>query len=137
MDTDYSGSGYDRGHMCPSGDRTRSIPDNSATFLMTNILPQLAANNQGPWKNLKIICRTLAKPGNEIYIFSGGVGNIGTIAQGRVVVPQYTWKVVVVMPNGNNDLQRITKATRTIAIIVPNRPPVNHQCAVAQFPKNG
>src|SRR5207248_6889700 len=32
---DYSGSGYERGHMCPSGDRTRSVADNSATFLMT------------------------------------------------------------------------------------------------------
>jgi DNA/RNA endonuclease G (NUC1) len=121
LDSDYSGSGYDRGHMCPSGDRTRSIPDNDATFLMTNFLPQLAANNQGPWEDFETYCRTLASSGNEIYIFSGGIGSLGvTATSGQVNIPQYTWKVVLILPNGNNDLQRVTKLTRTIAIIVPN-----------------
>jgi endonuclease G len=111
--------------MTPSGDRTRSIPDNSATFLMTNIIPQLGANNQGPWNDFEIYLRSLAQSGNEIYIVSGVQGNIGTIAQGRIVVPAVTWKVALVLPNGNNDLQRIGKQTRTIAIVVPNQPPVN------------
>ena len=125
LDGDYSGSGYDRGHMTPSGDRTRSIPDNSATFLMTNIIPQLAANNQGPWEDFESYCRTLAGQGNEIYIFSGVHGNIGTIAAGRVVVPAVTWKVVLILPNGDNDLSRANKSTRVLGIIVPNQPPVN------------
>lgn len=123
--TDYSGSGFDRGHMCPSGDRTRSVPDNSATFLMTNIVPQLAANNQGPWEEFESYCRTIANQGNELYIYSGVAGNVGTISQGRIVVPQFTWKVVLVLPNGGNDLQRVNKNTRTIAIIIPNQPPLN------------
>lgn len=123
--TDYSGSGFDRGHMCPSGDRTRSVPDNSATFLMTNIIPQLAANNQGPWEEFESFCRTLANQGNELYIYSGVAGNVGTISQGRIVVPQFTWKVVLVLPNGENDLQRVNKNTRTIAIVIPNQPPLN------------
>lgn len=125
QDNDYSGSGYDRGHMCPSGDRTRSIPDNSATFLMTNFVPQLSANNQGPWEEFETYCRTLAGQGNEIYIVTGPVGNIGTIAQGRVVVPQYTWKVVLILPNGSNDLSRVNRNTRAFGIVVPNFPPVN------------
>ncbi len=125
QDNDYSGSGYDRGHMTPSGDRTRSVPDNSATFLMTNMVPQLGANNQGPWNDFENYCRSLVNQGNEIYIFSGVHGNAGTIAQGRIVVPQVTWKVVLIMPNGNNDLQRVNKQTRTIAIVVPNQPPLN------------
>ncbi len=135
LDSDYSGSGYDRGHMCPSGDRTRSIPDNSATFLMTNFVPQLAANNQGPWEEFESYCRTLANAGNEMYIFTGGYGNAGTIAQGRVVIPTHTWKVVVVLPNGNNDLQRIGKTTRTIAIVVPNQPPLNINAPWRDFRK--
>jgi DNA/RNA endonuclease G (NUC1) len=123
-DSDYSGSGYDRGHMCPSGDRTRSIPDNSATFLMTNFVPQLAANNQGPWNDFENYCRTLAQSGNELYIYSGGAGTAGTIANGHVNIPLVTWKVVLVLPVGDNDLQRVNRNTRTIAIVVPNQPPL-------------
>lgn len=133
LDNDYSGSGYDRGHMTPSGDRTRSIADNSATFLMTNIVPQLGDNNQGPWNDFENYCRSLAQSGNELYIVSGVVGNIGTIANGRIVVPQYTWKVVVVLPNGSNDLQRINKSTRAVGIVVPNFSPVNRNAGWRAF----
>ncbi|MGB7070557.1 MAG: DNA/RNA non-specific endonuclease [Pyrinomonadaceae bacterium] len=132
-DFDYSGSGYDRGHMCPSGDRTNSVPNNSATFLMTNIVPQLGANNQGPWNDFENYCRSLAAQGNEIYIISGVHGNIGTIAQGRVVIPAITWKVVLVLPNGTNDLQRIGKGTRAFGIIVSNQPPVNQNALWREF----
>ena len=125
VDADYSGSGYTRGHMTPSGDRTRSIADNSATFLMTNFVPQTAENNSGPWEEFESYCRTLANEGNEIYIFSGPVGNIGTIAGGRIVVPQYTWKVVLIIPNGDNDLQRIDRSTRAFGLVVPNFPPLD------------
>jgi endonuclease G len=125
LDTDYSGSGFDRGHMCPSADRTDTVPDNSATFLMTNFVPQLAANNQGPWEDFENYCRTLAGQGNELYIVDGPVGNMGTIANGHVVVPQYTWKVVLVLPNGDNDLQRVNKSTRAFGIIVPNFAPLD------------
>jgi endonuclease G len=125
QDADYSGSGYDRGHMCPSGDRTRSVADNSATFLMTNFIPQLSANNQGPWEEFETYLRSLAQQGQEIYIYTGPHGNAGTIAQGRIVVPQVTWKVVLIMPNGTNDLQRVNKSTRVFGIVVPNQPPLN------------
>jgi endonuclease G, mitochondrial len=88
---------------------------------MTNFLPQIAANNQGPWEDFESYCRTLAAGGNEIYITSGGIGNTGTVNNaGRVVIPQYTWKVALVLPNGENDLQRVGKTTRVIALIVPN-----------------
>lgn len=133
QDNDYSGSGYDRGHMCPSGDRTNSVANNSATFLMTNFVPQLGANNQGPWNDFENYCRSLANQGNEIYIIDGPVGNIGTIAQGRIVVPQYTWKVVLILPNGSNDLQRVTRSTRAFGIVVPNFPPLNSNTPWRQF----
>lgn len=125
VSADYSGSGYTRGHMTPSGDRTRSITDNSATFLMTNFVPQTAENNSGPWEEFESYCRTLANAGSEIYIFSGPVGNIGTIAGGQIVVPQYTWKVVLILPNGDNDLQRVDKSARAFGIVVPNFPPLD------------
>ena len=122
---DYSGSGYTRGHMCPSGDRTNSIPNNSATFLMTNFVPQIAENNSGSWEDFESYLRTVANQGNEIYTYSGPVGNLGTIAQGRIVAPQYTWKVVLIIPNGDNDLKRVNKGTRAFGLVVPNFLPLD------------
>ena len=118
--TSYSGSGYDRGHMCPSADRTSSVATNSATFLMTNMIPQAPDNNQRTWANLESYCRTLANGGNELYIISGGWGNNGYINSGHVAVPAYTWKVIIVLPNGANDVSRVTGSTRVIAVWMPN-----------------
>jgi endonuclease G, mitochondrial len=132
-DNDYSGSGYTRGHMTPSGDRTRSIADNSATFLMTNFVPQIAENNSGAWEDFESYCRSLAQQGNELYIISGGQGNNGTIASGRIVVPRYTWKVVLIIPNGSDDLSRINKQTRTIGLIMPNFLPLSQSAPWRQF----
>lgn len=123
--TDYSGSGYDRGHMTPSADRTQTIADNSSTFLMTNMIPQLPANNQGPWASLESYCRTLAGAGNELYVVSGGYGTQGTIAGGRVTVPSQTWKVIIVLASGTGDAARVTTSTRAIAVVMPNSGAIN------------
>ncbi len=119
--TDFSGSGYDRGHMCPSGDRTKTVADNSSTFLMTNMIPQAPNNNQQSWASLESYCRTLASQGNELYIISGGHGNSGFIANGKVAIPTYTWKVILVLPSGSNDVSRVTSSTRVISVVLPNQ----------------
>jgi endonuclease G len=136
QDNDYSGSGYSRGHVCPSGDRTRSVIDNSATFTMTNFFPQISENNGGAWLNLENELRTIAAQGKEIYIFAGGAGSLGTIANGEVTVPAVTWKVVMILENGENDLQRVGKSTRTIAIVVPNFLPLNQSAPWEDFEVN-
>jgi endonuclease G len=126
--TSYSGSGFDRGHMCPSADRTYSVADNSATFLMTNMVPQAPTNNQQTWANLENYCRTLVSQGNELYIIAGsyGIGGTGTngtfntINSGNVTVPNRIWKVIVVLPQGTGDVGRVTTSTRVIAINTPN-----------------
>lgn len=116
----YSGSGYDRGHMCPSADRTSSVANNSATFLMTNMIPQAPTNNQVTWANLENYARTLVTAGNELYIISGGQGVSGFINNGNIAVPTNTWKVIIVLPSGTNDVSRVTASTRTIAVFMPN-----------------
>ncbi|GAA4013288.1 DNA/RNA non-specific endonuclease [Hymenobacter fastidiosus] len=129
----YTGSGFDRGHNCPSADRTGSVADNSATFLMTNMMPQAANNNQRTWAGLETYCRTLSDAGNELYIICGSYGTGGTglngytttIAGGKITVPSNCWKVVVVLPNGSGDAARVTTATRVIAINTPNTQTVN------------
>lgn len=127
VSTSYSGSGYDRGHMCPSADRTATVADNSATFLMTNMLPQAPDNNRITWEGLEEYSRDLVTDdGDELYIISGGYGNAGTINSGHVLVPTYTWKVIIVLPAGSNDVSRVTSSTRTIAVFVPNQNSINH-----------
>ncbi|RSK49644.1 DNA/RNA non-specific endonuclease [Hymenobacter rigui] len=133
----YSGSGFDRGHNCPSADRTSSVPDNSATFLMTNMIPQSPTNNQQTWAALENYGRTLIDAGNEVYIIMGSYGKGGngvirangqpdrpvyaeTIDQGRIQVPKRIWKVLVVLPQGTNDISRVNASTRIIAIDTPN-----------------
>lgn len=117
MPNDYRSSGYDRGHLVPSADRTRNATDNSATFLMTNMIPQTAANNREVWRKLEEYCRELVRQGKQLYIFAGPDGNKGTIAQGKVAVPEYTWKVIVIFERSES---AVTQKTRTIAVRVPN-----------------
>ncbi|MDB5135743.1 MAG: non-specific endonuclease [Mucilaginibacter sp.] len=129
----YSGSGFDRGHNCPSADRTSSTDANSATFLMANMIPQAPQNNEQTWANLENYLREQVVAGNEIYIImgsygSGGTGSNGsanTINNGHVNVPSNVWKVAVIIPVGDNDLSRITSTTRVIAVNTPNNNIIN------------
>jgi hypothetical protein len=130
---DFSGSGFDRGHMTPNADRDKetSIPINQATFLMSNMVAQAPGNNQGPWAAFEAYLRTLVEQqGNEVYIVSGpdgvgGTGSLGgvttTLASGHVTVPSSTWKVALTLPKGDDDLSRVNCSTRTIAVIMPNQ----------------
>ena len=130
LGSDFSFSGFDRGHMTPNADRDNqnSIPINQATYLMTNMVAQAPDNNQGPWANFENYLRSLL-PADELYIVSGpyGVGGTGsngfamTIDSGHVTVPEKTWKVVLVLPKATgDDVARVTAQTRTIAVIMPN-----------------
>lgn len=121
LTTDYSGSGYDRGHLCPSGDRTITTADNQVVFTMSNMMPQAPDNNQGVWASFETYCRTLAAAGNEILIITGPSGFAGSTIASGVSIPGYTWKIAVVVPSGvGTALTRITSTTRVIAIKVPN-----------------
>ncbi|HEY2847740.1 MAG TPA: DNA/RNA non-specific endonuclease, partial [Pyrinomonadaceae bacterium] len=132
--TDYSGTanngGFDRGHDCPSGDRTNdAVPDNDATFIMTNFIPQAPNNNQGIWSDMENYIRGQVTSGNEVYTWMGNAGQGGsginggvtmTVANGHVVVPAYVWRVVMVLPVGANDLSRVDTNTRVFAVLTPN-----------------
>ena len=109
---DYRGSGYDRGHLIPSGDRTRKQSDNSTTFFMSNIIPQSPANNREVWRGLEEYSRDLVANGKELYIVAGGQGKKGAIAGKKIIVPKYTWKVILVLDRGNVE--------NTIAVLIPN-----------------
>lgn len=113
---DYSGSGYDRGHIVPSADRLADERLNEQTFLMTNIVPQTKALNQFPWQKLESYSRSLARRGDTIYTIAGVYGE-RELLRGKVVVPTNCWKVIVVLTRGRTE---ITKSTRIIAVDMPN-----------------
>ena len=123
----YTGSGFDRGHLVPSRDRSDAEGNNDAVFLMTNIIPQSPKCNQGAWEKFERYCRELAEGGKELYIAAGPHGLGGTTSDGTkkltigrnapfVSVPASVWKVVLVLDRGTNP----TKTSRAIAVWMPN-----------------
>lgn len=135
-DYQYNKYGFDRGHVCPSADRTSTQEDNSMTFLMTNMVPQSPDNNRLIWMHFENYERKLVEQGNELYIIAGPSGKGGTSGKGtfeeipitlkngdilKMQVPAYTWKVLIAIPEGEDDLNRISEDTTVIAINVPNK----------------
>ncbi|MGD0058631.1 MAG: DNA/RNA non-specific endonuclease [Verrucomicrobiia bacterium] len=128
--SDYTDSGWTRGHMCPSVDRTDNTNDNKLVFYMTNIIPQDANENGGVWGSLEDYCDSMASS-YELLITCGPSGFSSTnFADGHVYVPSNTWKVVVFAPLGSGTaLSRIISADpstiRVITVEIPNAPQVN------------
>ncbi len=128
LTTDYTGSGFSRGHMARSGDRTANTTDNCATFYTTNIVPQTQDNNEGPWLQLENLSRELALAGKELYIIAGPLGEGGKglkgpmtkIGKNAVTVPESVWKIVVVLDKPGLGVKGVTKTTRVIAVKMPN-----------------
>ena len=97
---DYSRSGYDRGHMCPSGDNKWDKTAQQQSFLMTNICPQNRNLNAGDWNEMENQCRKWAKQYGRIYIVAGPIlynQKHKTIGKAKVVVPEAFFKVVLCM----------------------------------------
>lgn len=126
---DYTGSGFDRGHLVPAADRNRTPEDAAAVFYMSNIAPQAPDNNRGPWEALESYCRTLVKLGKELYIIAGPTGTGGdgsagpatAIANGKINVPAAFWKIVVINNQPGLGLAGITQNTQVIAVLMPNQ----------------
>lgn len=116
---DYRGSGYDRGHLVPSADRTASVASNSSTFVMTNIIPQASKNNRETWRELEEYCRELVDRGYELYVIAGVYGGSKRIANQNVTVPSQTWKVVAALTPGQRP-DTVTKDAIVFAVDVPN-----------------
>lgn len=125
----FAGYGIDRGHLARSFDRTSASLDNAFTFFFTNIVPQAADLNQGPWAAMESDLGDLARLQNrEVYIVAGVAGAIGTVkGEGKIVIPASTWKVAVIMPRDQglanvDDLSDV----EVIAAIMPNTPGVRN-----------
>jgi DNA/RNA endonuclease G (NUC1) len=124
-----AGFGIDRGHLARSFDRTSASLDNAFTFYFTNIVPQAADLNQGPWAAMETFLGDLARFQNkEVYIIAGVAGNKGTVKnEGKIVIPASTWKVAVIMPR-DQGLANIDDPSdlEVIAVNMPNEPGVRN-----------
>ena len=93
---DYRRSGYDRGHMAPSGD----MPDDRAqqqSFSLANMVPQTGILNRGLWADIESAVRDLAVAQGELYLVTGPAfqgRQIKSIGPNGVLVPTSTWKAV-------------------------------------------
>lgn len=96
---DYRQSGYDRGHMCPSGDNKWSHQAQEDCFLFTNMCPQSHNLNGGDWNDLEMLCRRWAERYGDIYIVCGPLVDktYRTIGRNKVAVPYAFFKVVLCM----------------------------------------
>ncbi len=111
----YKNSGYDRGHLCPAGDRSISFETYNETFLTSNISPQDHDFNAGIWNRLEQKVRFWAEKYDGVYVVTGGVlkGNMKTIGDENVSVPNEFYKIIVDASNGNY---------KAIAFVIPNMP---------------
>jgi endonuclease G len=111
---DYSGSGYDRGHMAPAGDMKWSARAMSESFLLSNMSPQEPGFNRGIWSRLEAQVREWAIKNDSILVISGPVLKSikKYIGKDRVGVPDYYFKVIA-------DISAPTY--KVIAFVLPNR----------------
>ncbi len=125
-----AGYGIDRGHLARSFDRTSGSLDNATTFLLSNIIPQAADQNQGPWAQLENDLGDFARTQNrEVYVITGVYGNKGTLkGEGKVTIPTHTWKVALVLPRnqGLADIRDYRDILQTVAVIMPNEPGIRN-----------
>jgi len=141
-DGDYTRSGFDRGHMVRSEERTSTVARNKATFVLSNILPQTAKLNRGPWADFEReledkVRKPAAAQAKDAYVIAGaiwsaacathrertagdGCRDIGksSVPAQRIAVPEATFKIIVFVDAG----QPVTRAAgrEIFAVVMPN-----------------
>lgn len=112
---DYTKSGYDRGHLAPAGDMTRSVEAMRESFYMSNMSPQAPSFNRGIWRSCESFVRELAT--DSLYVVTGPIfrDTIGTIGPNKVTIPGNYYKVAYspsrakmwafVIPNKKGELE--------------------------------
>jgi endonuclease G, mitochondrial len=100
--SDYTGSGYDRGHMAPNSAIMRGFGKDAQleTFYLSNICPQSPELNQNVWERLEIAEKKYADEMEEVWVIAGPIfadlngGETPRLRSG-VAVPSAFYKIVV------------------------------------------
>jgi endonuclease G len=109
----YRGSGFDRGHLCPAGDRRFSEYAYNETFYTSNISPQDRDFNAGVWNRLEMQTRAWCKRYGTLFVVTAGIleNGLDEIGEEDVAVPRYFYKIVA---RGNE------KNIKIAAFLIPN-----------------
>ena len=118
--TDYSGSGFDRGHLCPSADRQCSSEQNRQTFFLSNMQPQYHAHNGGKWSSLEGYVRTMAEGYcDTLYVVKAATindvtlngskqsGLLSEMCNGTLYVPAYFYMALLAYQKSTDTYQAI------------------------------
>jgi endonuclease G len=99
----FKNSGYDKGHLCPAGDKRYSKTAHDETFLTSNITPQEHLFNAGLWNKLEQKTRYWANRYNGVFVVTGGIlkGELETIGNEHVAVPNQFYKIILDYNSGN------------------------------------
>jgi endonuclease G len=100
-DDDYSGTGYDKGHLANAEDFAYDCDLDKETFCYYNCIPQTTKLNRGIWKTWETKVRKLsqAKP---VFVIAGAIYSDQLLKEGHTVIkPDYCYKIVVDPPTGN------------------------------------
>lgn len=117
VSSDYTKSGYDRGHLAPAGDMVWSAESMNDSFYMSNMSPQAPSFNRGVWKNLEDKVRTWADEYDSVYVVTGSVlekspVEYKSIGKNDVSVPEYFYKALLI--------KKLDGTFEAIGFILPN-----------------
>lgn len=103
--SDYKGSGYDRGHLSPAGDNRWSQAAMNESFVLSNVSPQPPAFNRGIWGRLENLVRAWASAKQGLWVATGPLltGNLDTMGDDHVAIPQYFYKVIATQNAGKRE----------------------------------
>ena len=113
VSSDYSSTGFDKGHLAPAADNNMSELANRESFLMSNMSPQLPQFNRGIWADLEAWVREQATAHDVIYVATGPVfvNNLGHISDKEITIPGYFYKTILRFEEGK---------PKTIAFLLPH-----------------
>ncbi len=109
--SDYSGSGFTRGHLCPSFDRLCSKEQNQQTFYLSNMHPQYSNHNSGLWNALEQKLRTWAVDCDTLYVVKAATIRSDQVlsvkCNDRLPVPKYFYMALLAYTKKTDSYQAI------------------------------
>lgn len=114
---DFTGSGFDRGHMAPNSAIARCFgaTAQNETFLLSNICPQAPSLNQKVWEHLEVAELSYADKQGEVFVTDGPIfadqnGGATRKLRSGIAVPSAFYKILVEQTAGR---------PRAFAVIMP------------------